>query len=165
MNFRDVATNEYELVRNWPTSAEKLGRRATLIASYLGKMFGTEAFGGVPGLLFVPCEKPFPTVLCDVNSPAGNGRLRLEYALVAEELVARVVVERAQLDEQSQPIHRPVWAFHVPERGLGFVEPSGGGSTFVFDAGAGHALENSIIALGLSISFALVAGPLVKPTI
>lgn len=158
MKFRDVTRNEYDLTRQWHSDAERIKARVSRVVEWLGLLFNDKEQGGVIGLNFEPVDGE---IICQIKSPAASGRLRLEFKLANDSLAAHVVVERDAVDVFGKACHQAVWAFYIPARGNGFVDPAGDSSRYVLDRGAGNALENSIFDLGASIGFALVAGPMV----
>jgi hypothetical protein len=154
----DIQPSEWELARYWDSSGQKIRRRVDIVIDLLGKIFNGREPGGVTNLVFETGSDY--SVVGTVRNPIATGRFKLEFVVLDTDLVAKIIVQREGLDKLDRKCFRSVWAFYIAERGHCFAEVQGNRRRYPMEHSGSGDRENSLFDLGMSISYALVTGPL-----
>lgn len=154
MNFRPVTEHEWRGVQSSLGLHERIRTRATNIVTWLGVVFNDSEPGGVAGLEFQ--SQTDDDIICQVVTPVGKGRMRLDWTLINNDLHGLLVVEKVIRDEFDKPRWIRVWQLNIPEASSVFVATPDDGYSL---RPIGRQRENDVFSIGMGILFAIVNGP------
>jgi hypothetical protein len=158
MNFRKVDESEWRCLQSTFYSHVEINERVRKLIGWLGTFFNEREVGGVSGLKFLQTDGG--DVLCNIVSPFGNGRMRLNWAIFDNVLHGTLYIDRNCLDSFGQPAWETIWRLHISPNSKVFVESEHDG--FNLRMGSGKQLENEVFEIGMSILYAIVNGPVIK---
>ena len=158
MAFRMITEGEWRRLQDSGGQHDRIRARVSRIIGWLAMLFNGNSPGGVVGLTFN--AETEGDVICHVATPVGSGRIRLDWTLIEGQLHGLLLVEKGTTDELEQRRWLRVWELKVPETSNVFVaQPSDG---YAVRQSSGTQLEHDIFALGMSIYFSIVSGPVTE---
>ena len=158
MTFRPVLEGEWQQLRDALYLRERIQARANQLVQWLHDSFKVHEPRETAALKFEP--EADEDIVCKITSAVGRGRIRLDWALVGDELYGVLIVEKLLRGENDEPRWMQVWQLNIPETSAIFVAEPGDG--FVLRSNASRQLEFDVFAIGMSILFAIISGPVTR---
>lgn len=111
--FKDISPELGERLRNAIQDCDEVRQRAVTLVDVLKTVFD-RSLDSI-GIRITPVADDPLDVL--IETPMGNGRLRLEWRTNADTILGRLLLQRRTVDQYDVPIWESVWAITVPPYG------------------------------------------------
>lgn len=160
MNYRVLGEEEFDSARYWAEEAGQIRRRSQVALEYLTQLFKSDGEYSHLGISFKEPESENSLVL--LESPVARGRVRLDFSTGKAGLVGKWVVEREGVTATDARIWTEVWVLSFSKDDEFYVQHPGDGTKISFRSSDSRIKESNIAKLGMSIYYALVAGPIVS---